>query len=143
MGAEPWKYDIFTQPYDGMTPREKKGISSMVIHPQERVESAIEFLIQAFELHAQPMFQQMESYRQVIDDGMLHLRSVPCRFDLRGLECRIGYLFLLHLHFGGDNDELIALARKIVPPYRAADLEKTISSLQAFAASADPATFAL
>jgi hypothetical protein len=143
LGAQPWQYDIFTQPYDGMTPVEKKGISTLLIHPQERVDGAITFLADAYEQVAQPLFQQFQTYRQLADHVMVQLRSVPVPLSFMNLPAEAGHVFLLQLYLGDDTTELIDLTRKNCPPYRAAEFEAMAVKLRDFAATADPATFDL
>lgn len=71
--VKPRSYDVFVSEYAALTPKEKALIDPELVHPQERVEGAVAFLLDAHERYALPLFGKVPTYSQLLDfllDGL-------------------------------------------------------------------------
>lgn len=67
LGGNPWKYWLFEERYASMSPAERAGLSSDVIHPPARISGGVEFLMQAHTEFALPLFQKLGTYRELVE----------------------------------------------------------------------------
>jgi pyruvate,water dikinase len=62
---KPYHYWLFDEQYANLTPRERKGIASQVIHPQKRIDAGVQYMVENHDRHAVPFFERLQSYRQL------------------------------------------------------------------------------
>ncbi len=129
-------YDIFVEEYAGLTPREKGKVDPALVHPQERIDGAVRFLIHIYDTVAEPLFRQLRTHRDLADMWM-HGKIPLFKYRID----RVRIVQLLSAGLGDDPgwanaevEDLLAMC-----PLRtdlAADMEK----LRHFMATSDPAT---
>jgi hypothetical protein len=66
-GANPWQVRLFDQRFAAMSPQERSGVPSEVIHPDSRIEAGVHFLKNAHGTYAAPFFQRLQTYCQLAD----------------------------------------------------------------------------
>jgi hypothetical protein len=74
-GANPWHFWLFDERFAAMSPQERSGVSSEVIHPASRIEAGDHFLKHAHGTYAAPFFQRLQTYRQLADFYREYLQS--------------------------------------------------------------------
>jgi hypothetical protein len=110
-GAKPWNFFLFEDGYASMTPQERSGIPTDVIHPDWKLQACVQFLTTAHANFAQPFFQQLQAYRQLADFYREYL-TAGCQGRCRPLAENVVYLSLILAAFLGDNlDEIVAFSQ--------------------------------
>jgi len=66
-GADPWKFWLFDQQLSGLPLKERAGYSSELVHPQSQIEAGVQFLVEAYRKFAVPLFQRLQTYRDLAD----------------------------------------------------------------------------
>lgn len=126
------RYDIYVEEYAALTPREKGKIDPALIHPQERVDGAVSSLINTYLTVAAPLFERLETHRQLADMWMEET-GFGSRID------RIRMVQLLSAGLGDDpgwaNTEVEDLLAML--PLRR-DLAASMEKLRIFIASSNP-----
>jgi hypothetical protein len=54
LGIKPYEYDIFVDEYAAMTPKETGAVDPALVHPQERVDEAVRYVVETYEGHIAP-----------------------------------------------------------------------------------------
>jgi hypothetical protein len=112
-GANPWKFWLNEDRYATMSPKERSAIPSDVIHPQWRIQASVDFLMEAHAQFAEPLFQRLQTYRQLADFYLEYIRngfSGRCR----PFPENVIYLSLLvGASLGDDLEEIVAAANAI------------------------------
>ncbi len=107
-GANPWKHWLNEDRFAAMTPHERSGIPSDVIHPPSRIEAGVQFLMEAHRQFALPLFQRLQTYRQLAEFYREYIRngySGRCRPVAYNVVC---LSLLVAAALGDDLDEIIA-----------------------------------
>jgi hypothetical protein len=110
-GANPWKYWLNEDRFAAMTPQERSGIPSDVIHPQSRIEAGVQFLMEAHRQFALPLFQQLQTYRQLADFYREYIKngySGRCRPQAYNVVC---LSLLVAAALGDDVEEIVAATK--------------------------------
>lgn len=103
-------YDLYLGEYMNMTPRQRKGITSETTHPQERIEEGVRFLQDAYMAHVQPVFDAVQTERQLADAYLQCLRGKK-DFMCPHPGFVIVFALLLAERLGDDMGELLTIAR--------------------------------
>lgn len=104
LGGNPWKYWLFEEQYASLSPTERAGLESDVIHPPARIQGGVEFLMQAHTEFALPLFQKLETYKELAEYYQHYVRN---GFVGRGYPSadKVIYLSLIIASFLGDDGE--------------------------------------
>ncbi len=136
LGYQPSSYSIYVDEYAALTPREKGTVDPALVHPQERVDGAVRYLIHAYDTLADPLFRQLRTHRDLADRWM-HGKEPLFKYRID----RIHIVQLLSAGLGDDpgwaNAEVELLLAMC--PLRL-DLAADIEKLRHFMATSDPAT---
>ncbi|MBC8354568.1 MAG: hypothetical protein H8E66_21440 [Planctomycetes bacterium] len=101
-GADPWKIWLCDDRYANMTPQERAGIPSDVIHPQSKIEEGLAHLDRAYHEYATPLFDALPTYRRLATFYREYLES-GCMQRCRPLRQNVVYLSLILAAARGDN----------------------------------------
>jgi hypothetical protein len=66
-GVKPHRYDLFVMKYAKLTPKQKAAVDPDLIHPHERIEAALAYLLDAHEQHARKLFEKVTTARDLYD----------------------------------------------------------------------------
>jgi len=136
-GANPWKFWLFEERFARMTPQERAGIPSEEIHPQLRMEECVRFLTDAHARFAVPLFQSLQTYRQLADFYKEYLTN-GCSGRCRPLAENVVYLSLfLAALLDDDLNEIAAFARGMQSVYAGHDVHKNIEKVLAYVGAND------
>ena len=134
-GASPWNYFLFEDRFAAMRPSERSGIPSEAIHPQERLQACVRFLQDAHTRYAVPVFQSLQTIRQLADFLGEYIRK-GCSARCRPLPEIAVYLWLLAAGtLGDDLEEIVALAKGIKSGYVGQDVDSSVQSVIQYMAS--------
>lgn len=137
---EPWQYNIFVSKYSALTPREKGAVDPALVHPQERIDGAVRFLIEAYDKLAEPLFRQLHTHRQLADMWLQDREPLEgYRLALHGTN-RITIAPLLSAGLGDDPGWARADVDRVLTqcPLRL-DLAEKVEKLRRFIDASDPA----
>jgi hypothetical protein len=129
-GANPWNYFLNEDRFAAMSPEERAGLPSDVIHPQERVQACVQFLLDAHAQYAVPLFQKLQDFRQLADFYREYIQS-GCSGRCRPLAENVIYLWLLVAASLGDNlDEIAASAKGMKSAYVGHDVDSKVQTVR-------------
>jgi hypothetical protein len=134
-GANPWNFFLFEDRYASMTPQERSGLPADEIHPDRKLDACVQFLTATHANYAVPLFQQLQSYRQLLDFYREYL-TAGCQGRCRPLAENVVYLSLILAAFLGDNlDEIAAFSQGMGSVYVghsvAANVQKILDFIRA------------
>lgn len=138
LGVNPYVYDIFVDEYAAMTPKEKGSVDPALVHPQERVDGAVRYVVEAYEGHIAPLFDRLSSYRALSE---FILRGTPGVTWTRGAPHpanAIPMALLLAASLGDDAAEILAYAEQAAPIYTGYDIRDVVARTQRFISQAQP-----
>src|SRR5262245_14932310 len=105
-GADPWQFWLFDQQFASLTIKERAAYASEVVHPQERIEAGVQFLLGAYRSVALPFFQRFRTHRDLAD-FYADFRRSGYTGRCRPLTENVMYLSLLLAASLGDDSEEI------------------------------------
>jgi hypothetical protein len=74
-GANPWKFWLFEERFANMSAAERAHLPSDVIHPDARIDLAVQFLSDARCDYAEPFFTRLQSYTDLMQFYHEYLES--------------------------------------------------------------------
>lgn len=135
-GVVPRKYDIYDSAYASLTPKQKGAVDPALVHPQERVDAAVRFIVDTHERYVVPLFERLNSYRALADfllegfrGGAVLMPHVPHAIPMA---------LLLAAALGDDPSEILSYADKCAPIYTGRDIRASVSALQNAISQARP-----
>jgi len=127
-GANPWKFWLNEDRFAAMSPQERAVYAPEAIHPQTRMEACVEFLIDSHARYAVPLFQRLQSYRDLADfykEYRINGYTGRCR----PLAENVIYLsLLLATQLGDDPSEIVASAKGMKSGYVGHDVDALIQT---------------
>jgi hypothetical protein len=136
-GADPWKFWLFDEGLASLSVKERGGYTSEAVHPQGRIETAAQFLAEAYRRFAVPLFQQLQTYRDLADFYAEYRRNGytgPCR----PLPENVVYLSLLvAASLGDDLREIVASAKGMESLYFGDDVDSLVRTVLEWTKAAD------
>ena len=112
-GAKNWTYSFAESEHINMTPKQRSGIPTDVIHPQARIEAGVQMMFDGYRQYAVPLFQSLQTYRHLLDFYLSCLRQEQyklCPFP----ESTIYLSVFLTILLDGDMDELMLISKNAI-----------------------------
>ncbi|HEX6372860.1 MAG TPA: hypothetical protein VF006_28315 [Longimicrobium sp.] len=138
MGIEPYKYDIFVNEYAAMTPKEKGSVDPALVHPQERVDEAVRYVVETYDTHVAPLFDRLSSYRGLSEFILRGTPGVTWTPGAPHAARAIPMALLLAAALKDDPAEILAYAEQAAPIYTGFDIRDLVARTQRFISQAQP-----
>ncbi|MDQ1920280.1 hypothetical protein [Massilia pseudoviolaceinigra] len=127
-GVVPRQYDIYDSAYASLTPKQKGAVDPALVHPQERVDAAVRFIVDTHERYVVPLFDRVNSYRALADFLLEGLRGGDVLFPQ--VPHAIPMALLLAAVLGDDPSEILAHADRCAPIYTGSDIRALVAAMQ-------------
>jgi len=137
-GADPWKFWLFDQQLSGLPLKERAGYSSELVHPQSQIEAGVQFLVEAYRKFAVPLFQRLQTYRDLAD---FYANSRTDGFTGRCLplpEITVYLSLLVAASLGEDLKAIVAAAKGMESIFVGDDVDALVKSVLKYIKAADP-----
>jgi hypothetical protein len=136
-GANPWKYFLNEDRFAAMTPQERSGLPSDVVHPQARIEAAAQFLMDAHRQFALPLFERLQGYRQLADFYREYMASGFIG-RCRPMAHNVVYLSLLvAASLGDDPKDIVTAAKGLSSLPGGQDVDASVQKVMQYLAAND------
>lgn len=138
LGVDPYKYDLFDDEYAAMTPKEKGSVDPALVHPQERVDEAVRYVVGTYERHVAPVFDRLSSYRGL--SGFLRRGTPGVPWTPGGPHAAhaIPMALLLAASLNDDPADILTYAEQAAPIYTGFDIRDLVARTQLFVSQAQP-----
>lgn len=138
MKIEPYKYDIFVGEYAEMTPKQKGAVDPALVHPQERVDEAVRYVVGNYERHIAPLFDRLSSYRGLAGFLLADTPGVTWTPGAPHADRAIPMALLLAAALDDDPADILAYAEQAAPIYKGSDIRGLVARTQLFISQAQP-----
>lgn len=134
----PYKYDIFVDEYAGLTPKQKGAVDPMLVHPQERVDEAVRYLVGNYETQVDPLFDRLSSYRGLAGFLLADTPGVTWTPGAPHAARAIPMALLLAAALDDDPADILAYVEQAAPIYKGSDIRDLVARTQRFISEAQP-----
>lgn len=131
-GANPWNFWLNEDRFAAMTPVERSAFASDVIHPPSRIQACVQFLTQAHEQFAVPLFQKLQTYQDLAEFyGEYRRNGFVGRCRPRP-ENVVSLSLLIAAHLGEDLEEIVASAKGATGTFGGLNVDSMVRNVRKY-----------